>query len=103
MSDNLPSLILSGLFMLVGILCLVRVVWKNLAPVKTVHAKVVDKGEEKVFSQTGAYGKKARYYVVFQAEGKKLSFYVSAFSYGGYRKGETGKLTYKGTRLIDFQ
>lgn len=47
-------------------------------------------------------GKHIRYVIVFEAEGKTLSFYVSEFSFGGYRKGERGKLTYQGGRLIDF-
>ena len=103
MPDNLPSMILVGLMILAYIVCLIRILVNKLAPVKTVRAKVVDKGKEKVFSRAGAYGKTARYYVVFQAEGKKLSFYVGEFSCGGYRKGETGRLTYKGDRIIDFQ
>lgn len=99
----LPSLIMIGIFAVLCLLAFFRFVKDWLAPVKTVNAKVVDKGKEKLFSKAGAYGRSARYYVVFQAEGKKLSFYVSEFSCGGYRKGETGKLTYKGRRLIDFQ
>lgn len=103
MPDNLPSMIMFGLFVLLNVICLIRVIAKNWVPAKTVKAKVVDKGEEKVFSRAGAYGKSVRYYVVFLAEGKKLSFYVNEFSYGGYHKGEKGKLTYKGSRLISFQ
>ena len=102
MPDNLPSMILSGLFLAVGLLGMIRILWKKLAPVKTVTAEVVDKGLEKVLSKTGEYGSSARYYIVFAAEGKKLSFYVNQFSYNGYRKGEKGKLTYKGDRIIDF-
>lgn len=102
MPDNLPNYILFGLFLLLYAVCMVRVLAKKLAPQKTVRAKVVDKGKEKVFTKLGAYGKSERYYVVFQTEEKKLSFYVGQFSYDGYRKGETGKLTYKGDRIIDF-
>jgi hypothetical protein len=40
--------------------------------------------------------------VTFSAEGKRLSFYVSAFSYAGYTINESGMLTYKGDRLIGF-
>jgi hypothetical protein len=47
-------------------------------------------------------GKRYRYAVVFSAEGKRFSFYVSEFSFGGYRKGERGMLTYKGNKIIDF-
>ena len=104
MPDNLPSIIMIGLMMLVSLLAFCRWMSKRLAPVKTVQAKVIDKHITKIaYSKTGAYGKKAQYCVVFRTEGKKLSFYVSEFSYNGYRKGETGKLTYKGDRIIDFQ
>ena len=101
--SNLPSYIMVGLIILFWILFFLRFLVDRFAPEKTVHAKVVNKGKEKVFSKTGAYGRSERYYVVFQTDEKKLSFYVSAFSYNGYRKGETGKLTSKGRRLISFQ
>ena len=104
MPDNLPSIMILGLMLLVSMLALGRWVLQKTAPVKTVQAKVVDKHITKLaHSKTGAYGKKERYCVVFRTEGKKLSFYVGEFSYNGYRKGETGKLTYKGNRIIDFQ
>lgn len=44
-----------------------------------------------------------KYAVTFQIGNKRKSFYVSELSYGGYRKGEKGTLTYRGDRLIDFQ
>ena len=104
MLENLPSTIMLGLMILVSLLAFGRWALKRMAPVKTVQAKVIDKHITKIaYSKTGAYGKKERYCVVFQVEGKKLSFYVSEFSYNGYRKGEKGKLTYKGDRIIDFQ
>ena len=104
MPDNLPSIIMTGLVVLVSLLAFGRWALKRMAPVKTVQAKVIDKHITKLaYSKTGAYGKKERYCVVFQTERKKLSFYVGEFSYNGYRKGETGRLTYKGDRIIDFQ
>ena len=69
-------------------------------PEKSVWAQVVDKHKIEFFSRTGP---RARYTVVFQTDsGKKLSFYVSEFSFGGYRRGETGTLKYRGDRIIDF-
>ena len=44
-----------------------------------------------------------KYAVAFQIGNKRKSFYVSEISYGGYRKGEKGILTYRGDRLISFQ
>ena len=73
------------------------------APVRTVDAKVVNKQPVDHFSKYSRTGKAVRKYAVtFSSGHKRLSFYVSEFSYGGYRIGESGKLTYKGERLIDF-
>ena len=43
------------------------------------------------------------YLIVFSVDGKKKSFYVSQFSYGGYRVNEKGVLKYKGDKLIEFK
>ena len=69
----------------------------------TVSATVVHKQkvEQKSF-KTPPYIR-YKYAVTFQIGEKKKSFYVSELSYGGYRKGEKGTLTYRGDRLIDFQ
>ncbi len=98
----LPTLILISVSAVIYLLLLFRFLKNRLAPVKTVKAQVVDKNKVTFFSKTGKNGKSTRYAVVFMVEGKKLSFYVSEFSYGGYRKGETGTLKYKGDRIIDF-
>lgn len=94
-------------FTLLGMgLSIFWVIWRawghKLAPVRTVKAKVVDKNRTELFSKYSGTGKSYRYAVVFEADGKKVSFYVSEFSYGGYRKGETGTLKYQGRRIIDF-
>lgn len=82
------------------ILIIIRVATGLMKPVKTVKAEVLSKSECKVFTK---YGEKHRYSVVFSADGKRLSFYVSELSYHGYREKEVGYLTYKGNRLIDFK
>ncbi len=72
--------------------------------VNTVKAKVADKFKNDQFSKI--YSVAARppvYTVVFEAKGKKYSFRVSEFSYGGYKVGQTGTLKYRGHRLIDFR
>lgn len=102
MPDNIVSWILFALFGVLYLLILVRFLKNRLAPVRKVRATVVDKNRIESFSKYSGNGKRYKYAVVFSAEGKKLSFYVSEFSFGGYRKGETGTLTYKGDRLIDF-
>ena len=70
---------------------------------KTVSATVVSKQVTESFSKYSGNGTAKHYYVTFSVNGKHRSFKVSEFSYNGYRKGETGKLTYKGDRIIDFQ
>lgn len=91
------------LFIGLWLVLMVRVVSKRFGPVKNVKAEVIGKQTVESFSKYVASGKNVKYVVIFSAGGKKLSFYVSQFSYGGYRKGEKGTLTYRGDRLIDFQ
>lgn len=100
MPENLAAAILLALWLVLILSMAVRFLFRRLAPEKTIWAQVIDKHKIEVFSRTGP---RARYTVVFQTEGgKKLSFYVSEFSYGGYRRGETGALKYRGDRIIDF-
>jgi hypothetical protein len=81
-------------------------IWKvlknKLAPVKTVRAVVKDKQKIESFTKYRGTSKAERYCVVFDAQGKRLSFYVSRFSYEHYRINDTGTLKYKGDRIIDF-
>lgn len=85
------------------VLVIVRILRNSFASVKTVKAVVIDKHKIETFSKYSGNGKRERYVVVFSAGGKKKSFYVSQFSYGGYRLNEKGVLTYKGDTLIDFK
>ena len=100
LASQIISYGLAGISWLLLLVVFVRYLRGRIGPVKTVRARVVDKQKMEFFSRTG---NKTRCVVVFQIEDKKKSFYVSEFSYGGYRKGEKGTLTYKGDRLIDFQ
>lgn len=92
-------LLIYALFLFV----MVKSVRNRCAPVRTVKATVVDKNKTETFSKYSGSGKRNQYVVVFSAEGKKLSFYVSEFSYAGYRIGESGTLNYKGDRIIEFK
>ena len=80
----------------------VRHIRSKHGPVKTVKARVVDKHKTETFSKYRGNGKSERYVVVFEIDGKQKGFYVSEFSYGGYRKNETGTLKYQGDRVVDF-
>jgi len=56
-----------------------------------------------VFAKYSGNGKREKYVIVFSVGGKKKSFYVSEFSYGGYRINEKGVLKYKGDKIVDFK
>lgn len=97
---SVPYIIIMGLFVVVYALLAVRLLRQILAPRTTVNARVVGKNRIEGFSKTK--GSAYRYAVTFEVEGKRISFYVSEFSWNGYREGERGQLTYKGGRLLDF-
>ncbi len=104
--SEIVNWVITALAMLLTLVVLARLLAKvfryKFAPVKTVRAKVIKKYRQEVFSQYAGTGKRYRYVVTFLAEGKRLSFYVSEFSFGNYKENETGTLKYKGDRLIDF-
>lgn len=81
---------------------LVRFLRSRIGKSKTMMAEVIGKQTVESYSKNAPNGVLVRYVVVFLADGRKKSFYVSEFSYNGYRKGERGRLTYRGDRLIDF-
>ena len=93
-----------GMILLLGLCLFAGIKWLILryGPVKSVKAKVLDKHKTEVVSKYAGSGKAIRYVVTFEIAGKRKGFYVSEFSYGGYRKGETGTLKYQGNRIIDF-
>ena len=107
MPDNISNIVIIALFMGLGALAvvslLVRLVKNRYAPVRTVKAVVIDKNKVETFSKYSGTGKSAKYVIVFSVDGKKKSFYVSQFSYNGYRINEKGTLKYKGDKLIEFK
>ena len=107
MPENISNIIIISLFLGVGALAvvslLVKAVKNRYAPIKTVKAVVIDKNKVEAFSKYSGNGKSEKYVIVFSANGKKKSFYVSQFSYNGYRINEKGTLKYKGDKLIDFK
>ena len=92
-----------GLWLFAAVKVAVRMVRSKCGKLRTVKAKVIDKNKIEVFDKYKGNGKHTKYVIVFETEGKKRSFYVSEFSYGGYRVGETGTLTYRGDRIVSFQ
>ena len=107
MPENISNVIIISLFIGVGALAvvslLVKAVKNRYAPIKTVKAVVIDKNKVETFSKYSGTGKREKYVIVFSVEGKKKSFYVSQFSYNGYRVNERGTLKYKGDKLIEFK
>jgi len=91
-----------ALVVLVFAVYIVRLLRNKRAPVKTVKAVVVNKQKTEVVSKYSGTGKVTKYVVTFLSDGKRLSFYVSEFSYKGYKENETGILKYKGDKIIDF-
>ena len=107
MPENISNIVIISLFMGVGALALVSVLVKAVknryAPIKTVKAVVINKNKVETFSKYSGTGKSEKYVIVFSVNGKKKSFYVSQFSYNGYRVNERGTLKYKGDKLIEFK
>ena len=107
MPENISNIVIISLFLGVGVLAvvslLVKAVKNRCAPIKTVKAVVIDKNKVETFSKYSGNGRSEKYVIVFSVGGKKKSFYVSQFSYNGYRINEKGTLKYKGDKLIDFK
>ena len=107
MPENISNVIIISLFLGVGALAvvslLVKTVKNRYAPIKTVKAVIIDKNKVETFSKYSGTGKSEKYVIVFSVNGKKKSFYVSQFSYNGYRVNEKGTLKYKGDKLIEFK
>ena len=107
MLQNLFSTIVASFLLLlwsVAVICfIVRTIKNNRAPVITVKAVVIDKHIEETFSKYSGTGTRKKFVVVFSVMGKKLPFYVSEFSYSGYRITEKGTLTYQGNKIIGFK
>ena len=107
MPENMSNIVIISLFIGIGALALVSVLVKAVknryAPIRTVKAVVIDKNKVETFSKYSGTGKREKYVIVFSVGNKKKSFYVSQFSYNGYRINEKGTLKYKGDKLIEFK
>ena len=87
----------------------------NQSPRLTVSAKIVSKRTQvtqhthpNAGDATGAHGfyttTSTSYYVTFQVEsGDRMEFRVSGSEYGTYIEGDTGKLSFQGTRYLGFE
>ena len=107
MPDNFASIVIAslmlGLWLWAMVRLLIKVIKTKHAPFKSVKAVVIDKHINETFSKYSGNGKHEKYVIVFSVDGKRKSFYVSQFSYNGYRINEKGTLEYKGDRIIGFK
>ena len=102
MGNNIVGYVFLGLSLFCVVVYTVKFLSDRFGPVRTAKATVVHKQTVETFSKYSGNGTHTRYSVTFQIGDKRRSFYVSEFSYKGYKKGEKGTLKYKGDRLIDF-
>ena len=107
MPENVINIVITSIFIGIGALAMgsiiVRTIKNRYAPIKKVKAVIIDKNKIESFSQYSGSGQTEKYVIVFSVNGKKKSFYVSQFSYNGYKVNEKGTLKYKGNKLISFK
>ena len=80
----------------------------NASPRLTVPATVVAKRTANAGDMTGAHGytstSATTYYVTFQVEsGDRMELEVGGSDYGMLVEGDTGKLSFQGTRYLGFE
>lgn len=75
--------------------------YNHVSPQLSVNAKLV--GRRTSVTHHPDYMSSTRYYLTFEVEsGDRLEFETSGELYGMSIEGDYGKLTFKGTELIDF-
>lgn len=76
----------------------------NNSPRLTVEAEVVTKRDETtVHHNNGHAHRSTSYYVTFEVEsGDRIEFSVGGREYGMLVEGDHGKLSFQGTRYLDF-
>ena len=107
MPENVINIVITSIFICIGALAMgsiiARTIKNRYAPIKVVEAVIIDKNKIESFSKYSGSGQTEKYVIVFSVNGKKKSFYVSQFSYNGYKVNEKGTLKYKGNKLISFK
>lgn len=83
---------------------LLRIILNKLGNERQVEAKVINKQyyQSRLARKAKTFRDEDSYVVTFLAGDRKLSFYVSEYSYNGYKVNQKGTLRYKRTMLIDF-
>ena len=75
-AGNIGFFLFLGLWLVVFVIAMVRMLRSKYGPMKTVKATVVDKHQTESFSKYSGNGKQTRHVIVFEADGRKISFYV---------------------------
>lgn len=78
----------------------------NKAPRLTVSAKVVTKRNHISRNRSGKHGYRTStsYFVTFEVEsGDRMELHVPSLEYGLLVEGDSGKLTFQGTRYLSFE
>ncbi len=118
---NIIEMLFPIIFLLIFIMIIVTFVkriaaWhkNNSSPRLTVSARIVGKRQNTTHNNqpnagdiSGAHGyhtiSSTSYYITFQVEsGDRMELSVSGSEYGMLSEGDTGKLTFQGTRYLDF-
>ena len=99
---------INTIFLFIGIVItvglLLCIIINKFGNEKEIEAKVINKQyyQSRLARKAENFRDEDCYVVTFLAGDKKLSFYVSEYSYNGYKVNQKGTLRYKGTTLIDF-
>lgn len=110
-------LIMAGIFVYTIIQSAAQWNKNNHSPVLTVEAHIISKRMTVTHHPAGGIGgmggadgltpmpmTSQTYYVTFQVEsGDRMEFMVNGKEYGLLAEGDTGKLTFQGTRYIQFE
>lgn len=119
MSSNLPSFIFLAFFLILGVVIYYVIQnmrqwnYNNNQPVLTIDAKVVTKRTQVTRHHNHHnhdHGSAMHvhshtiYYVTFEVEsGDRMELNVGGKEFGIIAEGDTGKLTFQGTRYISFE
>ncbi len=95
-----------GMFVVVMVRNIIQWTKNNHSPRLTVEAKIVAKRSQANHSagNNGAGGMYYTYYVTFEVEsGDRMELSMDGHQYGMLAEGDKGKLTFQGTRYLNFE
>ncbi len=99
----ISSVLFFAVFIIVFVKCISAWNKNNNSPRLTVPATIVEKSQRYVSRGMGAHDDHTSYYITFQVEsGDRMSFLVPWPDYGILVEGDTGRLTFQGTRYLSF-